>query len=655
MWIHTFVPGLPMSNLDHGLVCANSLTGIGTIDEALQALQPGRHPGDQTFFDDVITDSLASAKTLLVDMANAGEADKQQVAAAAALLVQAREAAEPTRHVFDTAVATRIGRIQAGSLMAAEDIHTYVTNGLLDEIHEQLRPAHMPYLFPEVFLRDNPGFDVILGNPPYEELQVEEPKFWLRVRPGLLGLRPPALKAEIKRLRGERPDLLPELERETSEVAAMRKVLLAGPYPGLGTGDIDLYHAFAWRFWQLLRQHGHLGVITARTLLNSAGGVEWRRSALSATSAELIVLTNTGRWVFPGADVRYSFCMISLAKDPDGGGALHLAGPFYSQTEFSAGKFDLGAISFAVLEAASAGAAVPNLPDSDSVAIFKQLRKAPRLDEKRAGWDFRPVREFDATNDRATFDAGEGVGRIPVIGGAGQNIWEPATGDVYAWADPKTVEDALFSKRKNQARMARSAFHGLPEQIVADRATLPFHFPRIAFRDVARATDTRTCIAALIPPETICQNSAPYLLVREGGAREEAFLLAILSSIPLDWYARLYVELHLNMHIFNGLPIPEFDANSPLCMRAVEVAGRLAAIDHRFTDWAGDVGVGVGTVKTADEKGDLIAELDALVSLLYGLTGDQVEHVFATFHRGWNYESRLSAVLKHFTTWRSKT
>ena len=45
LWIHTFVPGLPMSNLDHGLVNANSLTGIGTIDEALEALQPGRQTG----------------------------------------------------------------------------------------------------------------------------------------------------------------------------------------------------------------------------------------------------------------------------------------------------------------------------------------------------------------------------------------------------------------------------------------------------------------------------------------------------------------------------------------------------------------------------------------------------------------------------------
>jgi hypothetical protein len=42
------------------------------------------------------------------------------------------------------------------------------------------------------------------------------------------------------------------------------------------------------------------------------------------------------------------------------------------------------------------------------------------------------------------------------------------------------------------------------------------------------------------------------------------------------------------------------------------------------------------------------AELDALVSHLYGLTRDQVVHIFATFHRGWDYKPRLDAVLEHF-------
>ena len=38
IWIHTFVPGLPLSFLDHALVRGNSLIGVATIDEVAVAL-----------------------------------------------------------------------------------------------------------------------------------------------------------------------------------------------------------------------------------------------------------------------------------------------------------------------------------------------------------------------------------------------------------------------------------------------------------------------------------------------------------------------------------------------------------------------------------------------------------------------------------------
>lgn len=77
-------------------------------------------------------------------------------------------------------------------------------------------------------------------------------------------------------------------------------------------------------------------------------------------------------------------------------------------------------------------------------------------------------------------------------------------------------------------------------------------------------------------------------------------------------------------------------------------------MDKRYAAWAAEVEVPVGSVQTQSEKEDLLAELDAVVSLLYGLTEDQVEHVFDTFHRGWNYQSRLEAVLEHYTRWKGQ-
>ena len=48
-----------------------------------------------------------------------------------------------------------------------------------------LSPLHFPVAFPEVFLRERAGFDVLLGNPPWEKAHVEEHEFWCRHQPGL--------------------------------------------------------------------------------------------------------------------------------------------------------------------------------------------------------------------------------------------------------------------------------------------------------------------------------------------------------------------------------------------------------------------------------------------------------------------------------------
>ncbi|HET6497647.1 MAG TPA: hypothetical protein VFH17_01135, partial [Coriobacteriia bacterium] len=71
IWIHTFVPGLPMSSLYHGLVHANSLTGMGTIEETLAALDPQAKPGQFSLFSESIEDALMKSKATLLKVARA--------------------------------------------------------------------------------------------------------------------------------------------------------------------------------------------------------------------------------------------------------------------------------------------------------------------------------------------------------------------------------------------------------------------------------------------------------------------------------------------------------------------------------------------------------------------------------------------------------
>jgi phenylpyruvate tautomerase PptA (4-oxalocrotonate tautomerase family) len=237
-----------------------------------------------------------------------------------------------------------------------------------------------------------------------------------------------------------------------------------------------------------------------------------------------------------------------------------------------------------------------------------------------------------------------------VLTGASFNLWDPDFGEPYAWAEPDVVIDALFKKRKNQARNKRTAFFGLPDSVVNDPGTLPCTQPRIVYRDVGRATDSRTVIACLAPQNIVLTNAAPYLYAAEPSPQLEAAMLGVLSSRVLDWYARLFVEIHLNTHILNAIPFPCWSESSSTWARVVQLAGSLAACDERFATWAHAIGVIAGS-KSDAEKDDVIAELDALVAHLYGLTREHVEVVFSTFQRGMDYAPLLAAVLEHYDSW----
>ena len=145
-------------------------------------------------------------------------------------------------------------------------------------------------------------------------------------------------------------------------------------------------------------------------------------------------------------------------------------------------------------------------------------------------------------------------------------------------------------------------------------------------------------------------DTAPYLLWPLGDERDQAYLLGVLCSLPLDWYARRFVETHMNFFVFNPLPVPRPARDDARWRRVVQLAGQLAAVDERFADWAQAVGVPCGPLDALDKPAH-IHELDAVVAHLYGLTERQLIHLFETFHEGWDYQDRLETTLKHFPAW----
>ncbi len=649
LWIHTFVPGLPMSTLDHNLVCANSLIGISSVEELVSTLF--RKPGEGEFDlqSHAVSDALARAANAIEESAALGEATVAEVALSQEARAKADIALDEIRPVFDLGISVVAGVRAKPEVFTFDELLSISKDGETSEWTKDLNPAHFPLLFPEVFGRNEQGFNVIVGNPPWEELVVDSTAFWASKSPGLKSKKVQERDAIIERLRETRPRDVEELETRIGDLERLRKILLK-KYP-LGTGDFDLFKAFAWQSLNVVSpSDGWLALVLPKTAFSAAGLEHWRRSAQARGGLkELTFLVNSGRWVFD-IEPRYSIALaiINSGATPD----LHLYGPVHSRNEFDAlNGTTAGKIRHSLALEFTKSASIPLIGDHATASVLEQMRQSPSLEVLLDG-RVRPVSEFHATNDREFFDHGEGEGRIPVLTGASFNIWQPETGTVFAWADPEIAVTELRRKFDRQTKLKSSALFGLDfERDLAGR--LPFQNARIAIRGITRPTDTRTFIPALVPPGMLLVNMAPYLLIPRNQGPLEAFLVGVMSSRPFDWYSRKFLEVGTNFHFLNAFPVPIY-SEIPFGQRMVDLAGRLATIDERYADWADAIGVPVGTLLDPIERESAIFELDALVSIAYGLEREHVQHIFETFHRGWDYAPRLSRVLEFYDEWKDR-
>ena len=190
---------------------------------------------------------------------------------------------------------------------------------------------------------------------------------------------------------------------------------------------------------------------------------------------------------------------------------------------------------------------------------------------------------------------------------------------------------------------------------------MPWRRARVSFRRISNSTNRRTAIVCLVPPGVALSNGAEDLVAGPNTTpKHEAYALGVLSSIPYDWQVRKVVDLNFTFDILKATAVPIAPLNSPLAKRLIFRSGSLAAIDERYEAWAAAVGVSVGTlVDEGDERNEAIAEIDALVAHLYGLNRNELNHVFATFHRGWDsskpdFVERYDRVMKHYDAWAAK-
>ena len=300
IWIHTFVPGLPLSYLDHNLVVGDSLTGIARIDEVLGAVLDAEESGTASFFEGQILAWLDEASASLRRLANVADATPPEIREARRAHAEAKEAVEPVRRLFDLVCAIRRGEAARFTGEINHDtINEHADLRQTELASKAFQALHFPVAFPEVFLRTNPGFDCIIGNPPWDKVLWEPMQFWIPRMPGLNTLGPTRRDAEMGRLRELYPADAVMEERHAAERRRYQEHVKSA-YWQQGSAHYDSAKLFVERALQLLQKEGAVGLVLPRQALVLGGWAKLRdllftsRSYSSATQALLRLATGGG-------------------------------------------------------------------------------------------------------------------------------------------------------------------------------------------------------------------------------------------------------------------------------------------------------------------------------------------------------------------------
>ncbi len=661
LWVHTFVPGLPLAFLDYNLTTGDSLAGIGTLDEVSDILDIdqtslGMFMGGSSVMNDI--------EDAIDNLGSFADADAQQVAEARETREKIQEQLEETRASFDILAASRINDEIDPDVVNDDEVDLLESDEyeMAQDALAATNPLHFPTAFPEVFSGDATGFDVIIGNPPWEQAKIEKDEFWGRHFPGLRGKGKNERKNRIEELENLRPDLVKQLEREREAQDFRSTMLTNGPYPGMGRGDPDLYLGFNWRFWQLLGTDGNVGVVLPRSAFISPGAENLRYEILEDGSVQdLTFLKNEREWVFEGVEPRQTIGLFAITNESHKSDLLPMRGPYASLDSYLEGM-KKGPTYFTEDEAKNwAGSAkFPLLPPSpEAVDVFKNLVKNPELSDEEQDWWALPYREDIAHQEPeghiVTDEDDVPESYWPVFKGASINppdepLYKADTGIRYAWVDAEAGKEYLQEKRENASNYSRSPMSEMPKEWIQNKSTLPCLSPRLVCRKVGRNDDQRTLRPGIVPPKTFLNNTLIYFPFPEGTKTDEAYLFGVFNSIPMDWYVRRFVETHQTFQVIRTFPIPRPGRESTLRQRVVELSGRLAAVDDRYKDWADEVGVDYGPLNN-DKKQENIYEIDAVVAHLYGLNRESLEVIFETFHDNWDHEARMNAVLEYYDDW----
>lgn len=750
LWIESVSPGQPLGFLDANIRCGDALLGVfdldaledGIPDEAYKALtgddkkaaafykskNKAEKSGQGTLDYESGTGAMPPKKLAAnlnsirkMPEETVGQVEKKKIAYEAWRNDPARWSTRVACDLYVAAFLLPKTEVplndQRGMVPTTADVRKRLAGGQIYGPLEgaamdaagEARLLHWPLAFPDVMI-ERGGFDVVLGNPPWEVVQLGEQEYFESRVPEIAAMKGAARKKAIAGLAETNPAIFAEFARDKRHFEAINDFARAsGRFDLTARGKVNTYGLFAEHFLNMTRTGGRAGVIVPTGIATDATTAPFFGHLVSEQRLAGLTDFENSAPLFSGVHRSFKFCLLTIGSGVRSAEfAFFLTDP--AQLEDDRRRFLLSPAEIARIN-----------PNTKTAPVFRSQRDAeltasiyarvPVLIEEDAevgnpwGVEFRQGL-FNMTSDSGLFRtaaqlADEGFERdgtdwvrgdvansgsqsrrsaLASTGGQDALQLDLSSDSLAAGVQPQRYVPLYEAKMFNfydhrfgdfRSRGDDRGYRVMPETPLSDYEdqnfeVTPFYFVQttdcvrqlqdwssrewfLVYKDVTAATNERTSIFSALPRVGI--GNTVQIVFSNEKPELQSCLLSNLNSIVLDYIARSKVSsLHLThgfLKQFSVLP-PDAYSEEDLTFIVRRVL-ELNYTSYSMAPFARDLGYeGEPFVWDEDRRAQLRAELDAWYALAYGLTRDELRYILDPKDvMGEDYPSETFRVLKN--------
>jgi len=658
LWIDTFIFGTPLSFIEHHIKVGNSL--IGSSIEDLNSYMKNRE-SNLTLFNSSFQEEYKELTLIYHELDNLKDTTKEEI-------LESKERyfrdIEPKLKKLNKALdfltylkfielekdKVKLKELNSIDFDIERDIFNAKDSKLLEDIKlyiDRYKFFNYNIEFPEV----NSGFDIIIGNPPWDKTKFDDKDFFSQFRSNYRTMKN-SEKAEVKEEFLSDNEILKEYESEREYIKATNDYYKKSYPLNAGSGDGNLFRFFIEKNLKLLAENRNLTYLFPATFISEDGSVNLREFIFNNFKMNYFYGFENREKIFKAVDSRFKFAIMQLENRKVNNQII--------KTRFMQRKADILNSGDSILEydletikaLSPEHYALLELQNPTDLEIIKKAYLTfKQIDSNYI--DFR--RELDMTNDKDLFKSEFEENFIPLYEGKMIHQFNSKFQNPNYFLDLNEFDERLESKEvsrigKDIGLSKKKLLKVVSEKELIESVIFDREFFKLSFRDIARNTDERSVISSIvgrnigfgntlfvnIPKKYFLKNSKIDIEVLSYS--KILFINSIFNSIIFDFLARFFINSHFNKSVLSKLPTPQPSEKelkeNPIYQQLIRNALLLTLSYNydEFEELAVEFDIESKEIPKRDKERDMLKiESDCIVAKLYKIDFDELEHICKSF------------------------